>query len=48
MRAALTGQSALFARPPAGLRHWFQNPVLAPLGRTLVSWSARHCNLVVT
>ena len=39
--AAITGQSPLFFRAPAGLRNPFLDPVLARLGLRLASWSAR-------
>jgi len=37
----ITGQRPLFFRAPAGLRNPFLDPVLARLGLTLASWSAR-------
>jgi peptidoglycan-N-acetylglucosamine deacetylase len=37
----ITGQRPLFFRAPAGLRNPFLEPVLARLGLTLASWSAR-------
>ena len=37
----ITGQRPVFFRAPAGLRNPFLDPVLARLGLTLVSWSAR-------
>jgi peptidoglycan/xylan/chitin deacetylase (PgdA/CDA1 family) len=37
----ITGQRPLFFRAPAGLRNPFLDPVLAQLGLTLASWSAR-------
>lgn len=37
----ITGQHPLFFRAPAGLRNPFLDPVLARLGLTLASWSAR-------
>jgi peptidoglycan/xylan/chitin deacetylase (PgdA/CDA1 family) len=38
---AISGQRPLFFRAPAGLRNPFLEPVLARLGLTLASWSAR-------
>ena len=38
---AISGQRPLFFRAPAGLRNPFLAPVLARLGLTLASWSAR-------
>ena len=37
----ITGQHPVFFRAPAGLRNPFLDPVLARLGLTLASWSAR-------
>jgi peptidoglycan/xylan/chitin deacetylase (PgdA/CDA1 family) len=37
----ITGQRPVFFRAPAGLRNPFLDPVLARLGLTLASWSAR-------
>jgi peptidoglycan/xylan/chitin deacetylase (PgdA/CDA1 family) len=37
----MTGQRPVFFRAPAGLRNPFLDPVLARLGLTLASWSAR-------
>ena len=37
----ITGQRPVFFRAPAGLRNPFLDPVLAQLGLTLASWSAR-------
>ena len=37
----ITGQRPIFFRAPAGLRNPFLDPVLARLGLTLASWSAR-------
>jgi peptidoglycan/xylan/chitin deacetylase (PgdA/CDA1 family) len=37
----ITGQGPVFFRAPAGLRNPFLDPVLARLGLTLASWSAR-------
>lgn len=37
----ITGQRPMFFRAPAGLRNPFLDPVLARLGLTLASWSAR-------
>ena len=37
----ITGQPPVFFRAPAGLRNPFLDPVLARLGLTLASWSAR-------
>jgi peptidoglycan-N-acetylglucosamine deacetylase len=37
----ITGQAPVFFRAPAGLRNPFLDPVLARLGLTLASWSAR-------
>jgi peptidoglycan/xylan/chitin deacetylase (PgdA/CDA1 family) len=37
----ITGQHPMFFRAPAGLRNPFLDPVLARLGLTLASWSAR-------
>jgi len=37
----ITGQRPVFFRAPAGLRNPFLDPVLARLGLTLTSWSAR-------
>jgi peptidoglycan-N-acetylglucosamine deacetylase len=37
----ITGQHPIFFRAPAGLRNPFLDPVLARLGLTLASWSAR-------
>lgn len=37
----ITGQRPVFFRAPAGLRNPFLEPVLARLGLTLASWSAR-------
>jgi peptidoglycan/xylan/chitin deacetylase (PgdA/CDA1 family) len=37
----VTGQRPVFFRAPAGLRNPFLDPVLARLGLTLASWSAR-------
>lgn len=39
--AAITGQTPVFFRAPAGLRNPFLEPVLARLGLTLASWSIR-------
>lgn len=38
---AITGQTPVFFRAPAGLRNPFLAPVLIKLGLTLASWSAR-------
>ena len=38
---AITGQSPLFFRAPAGLRNPFLDPVLSRLGLKLASWSSR-------
>ena len=38
---AITGQSSLFFRAPAGLRNPFLDPVLVHLGLQLASWSVR-------
>lgn len=38
---AITGQTPLFFRAPAGLRNPFLDPVLASLGLRLASWSSR-------
>jgi peptidoglycan-N-acetylglucosamine deacetylase len=37
----ISGQRPMFFRAPAGLRNLFLAPVLARLGLTLASWSAR-------
>lgn len=46
--SAITGQTPVFFRAPAGLRNPFLAPVLIQLGLTLASWSVRGFDTQVT